>query len=78
MALNKFDPRVDQLVVETRTSWDSSVGELPAEDKTWVARTIHQNPSLATNVEYERAHSGFTRHITVTLEDIQKLYMEKA
>lgn len=77
MALDKFDPRVDDLVMETRTVWDPSVGDLSAEDKRWVARAIHQNPSLAANVSYERSHTGFVRHITVTLEDIQRLYLAR-
>lgn len=70
----KFDPRVDDLVMETRTLWDDSVGELSDEDRRWVARTIHEHPQLASKIRYERSHTGFTREITVTLEDIQKLY----
>lgn len=70
----KFDPRVDDLVVETRTLWDDSVGELSDEDRRWVSQTIHEHPQLAGSVRYERTHTGFTREITVGLEDIQKLY----
>lgn len=77
MALDKFDPRVDALVMETRTVWDPSVGELSPEDKHWVSQAIHQNPELATRVTYERSHTGFVRHITVTLEDIQRLYLSQ-
>ncbi|MCA9036125.1 MAG: hypothetical protein KDA91_13405 [Planctomycetaceae bacterium] len=74
----KFDSRIDALVVETRTSWDPSVGDLPPQDRQWVAHTIHQNPSIARNIEYIRTHSGFIRHITVTVEDIQQLYLAKS
>jgi len=77
MALNKFDPRVDDLVMETRTLWDESVGDLSEEDRLWVSEAIHQNPALASKIEYERSHTGFTRIITVTLEDIQKLYLTR-
>ena len=70
----KFDPRIDDLVMETRTVWDDSVGEISDEDRCWVSETIHQHPQLAGRVHYERTHTGFTREITVTLEDIQKLY----
>lgn len=77
MALDKFDPRVDDLVMETRTSWDPSVGDLSDEDRRWVARSIHQNPQLASRVTYERSHTGFVRLITVTLEDIQRLYLNR-
>lgn len=71
---NKFDPRVDNLVMEIRTLWDDSVGELSDEDRRWVSRTIHEHPELAGSIRYERTHTGFAREITVTLEDIQKLY----
>ena len=77
MALDKFDPRVDELVMETRTVWDPSVGDLAAEDRLWVSHSIHQNPSLAANIVYERSHTGFVRVITVTLEDIQRLYLSR-
>lgn len=78
MALDKFDPRVDQLVMETRTSWDPSVGDLSPEDRRWVADAIHQSPSMAAKVAYDRSHTGFVRHITVTLEDIQRLYLARS
>lgn len=77
MALNKYDPRVDDLVMETRTLWDSSVGDVSEEDRKWVAESIHRNPQLASSVQYERSHTGFTRIITVHLEDIQKLYLAR-
>ena len=75
--MDKFDPRIDALVMETRTSWDPSVGELSDEDRRWVAKSIHEQPQLATHVAYERSHTGFTRTITVTLEDIQRLYLSR-
>ena len=74
---NKFDARIDDLVMETRTVWDPSVGDLSAEDRRWVASEIHKNPEVASNITYERSHTGFTRTITVTLEDIQRLYLSK-
>lgn len=77
MALNKFDARLEELVVETRTIWDSSVGKLEDEDRNWVATAIHRAPELASKIQYERAHTGFTREITVTVEDIQRLYQHR-
>ncbi len=71
---NKYDPRIDSLVVETRTLWGDDVGDLSAEDRAWVASAIQRHPQLAGNIEYERAHTGFTRIITVTADDIAKLY----
>lgn len=73
----KFDPKVDSLVMETRTRWDPSVGDLSDEDRRWVARAIHESPELASKISYDRSHTGFTREITVTLEDIQRLYLAR-
>lgn len=75
--MNKFDPRIDALVMETRTHWDPSVGTLSEEDRLWVAKSIHERPQLASHIAYERSHTGFTRSITVTLEDIQRLYLSR-
>jgi len=76
--MNKFDPRVDSLVIETKTVWDASVGNLGEEDRRWVASTIHKQPQLASGISYERNHTGFTRIIKVTLEDIQRLYLSRS
>ena len=76
-AYNKYDPRLEDLVVETKTVWDKSVADLSEEDREAVAREIHQAPQLADTIEYERAHTGFTRIVTVTAETIQKLYQMK-
>lgn len=73
----KYDARLDGLVMETRTLWDPSVGELSEDDRRWVSSELHNHPQLATNIAYERMHSGFARVITVTLEDIQRLYLSK-
>ena len=73
----KYDPRVDSLVVETRTFWDPAVGTLPEADKNWLASAVHSQPGQAAKIEYDRAHTGFTRTITVTVADIERLYQEK-
>ncbi len=70
----KFDPRLESLVVETKTLWGDDVGDLSDEDRAWVAAAIQQNPQLAGKIEYERTHTGFTRIITVTADDIAQLY----
>jgi len=77
-AYEKYDERVDSLVVEKKTHWDSSVASsLSAQDKEWLAAAIHKSPHLASKIAYERSHTGFTREITVTLQDIQRLYQER-
>lgn len=74
--LNKFDPRVDALVMETRTLWDPEVGELSEDDRRWLRDALHREPEKAAKLHYERSHTGFTREITVTVADIERLYRE--
>jgi hypothetical protein len=76
-AYNKFDPRLESLVVETKTHWSPDVQGLADEDRKWLAQAIHHKPELAGKINYERAHTGFTREITVTTADIERLYKEK-
>ena len=76
-AYKKYDPRVDSLVVETKTFWDPEVGELSDEDRAWLAEAVHREPAKASKIVYERAHTGFTREITVTVDDIRRLYEER-
>ncbi len=75
-AYNKYDPRVDSLVVETRTLWADDVGDLSDEDKKWLADAIHRRPDLAGTISYERAHTGFTREVTISAADVARLYDE--
>ena len=75
--LKKYDPRLDALVMETRTAWDADVGELPDEDKLWLSHELHSTPQDATTILYERSHTGFTRTITCTPADIERLYQQK-
>lgn len=76
-AHEKYDPRVDALVVEAKTFWDPAVGKLSDEDKAWLSAAVHREPQKASKIAYERAHTGFTREITVTVDDIARLYREK-
>lgn len=73
----KYDPRVDSLVMEIRTVWDTELAGLPEEDKRWLAEAIHRRPDLASKVAYDRSHTGFTREITVTAQDIERLYQQR-
>lgn len=71
---NKYDLRLESLVVEGVTLWDSEVAELTEEEKKIVAAEIHSHPELASKISYERTHTGFARVITVTVDDIARLY----
>jgi len=70
----KFDPRVESLVVETVTKWAPEVQGLTAEEKAVIAKAIHGRPQLATDIAYDRTHTGFIREITVHEADIANLY----
>jgi len=75
---NKFDPRIDALVMESRTFWDPELnGKLSDEDKALLAKAVHRSPDKAAKVNYERSHTGFTREITVTVADVERLYNER-
>ena len=88
----KFDPRIELLVVETRTVFDPEVeaeiqqldGELDGQidgdvdTHQLLSTLIHSKPELATQIFYERAHTGFTREITVTRADVERLFTELA
>ncbi|MFV0445207.1 MAG: hypothetical protein ACK5Q5_16645 [Planctomycetaceae bacterium] len=74
---NKFDPRVDSLVVETKTIFGDDMRDLSDEDRRWLAVAIQRKPHLASQVKYERTHTGFTREITVTAADIERLYADR-
>ncbi len=74
---NKFDARVDSLVVETLTRWAPDVaGQLGPDEQAVIAKAIHAAPRLATEVAYDRAHTGFTRTITVHAADIERIYLQ--
>ena len=75
---NKFDRRMDSLVVETRTSFSPEVSGLAAEDSQWISKAIHHHPELASQISYERAHTGFIRDIVVTAADVARLYETQA
>lgn len=75
--LKKYDPRLEGLVMETQTRWDSEIGEITEADKAWLATAVHQNPEAAANILYERSHTGFTRIITVAVSDIERLYQQR-
>ncbi len=74
---NKFDPRMDSLVVETKTRFADDVQGLSDEDCRWLATAIHRSPALASQITYERTHTGFIREITVGAADVARLYDEK-
>ena len=77
MAYDAYDARIETLVMETVTLWDPTLAKLPEDDKRWLAQALHAEPKLASKIRYERTHTGFTREITVTTADVERLYQQK-
>ncbi len=75
---NKFERRIDSLVMETRTQFAADVIGLSADDEKWVSHAVHAQPQLAAQVSYERSHTGFIREIVVTGADIARIYESHA
>ncbi|HBH51180.1 MAG TPA: hypothetical protein DDY91_04735 [Planctomycetaceae bacterium] len=76
-AEEKFDPRRETLVNETRTLFETGLAGLNSADKSWLAEAVHQHPEKAAKIGYERSHTGFIREITVTVADVERLYRER-
>lgn len=72
----KYDPRTEALVMETRTLWDDVTMKLTSEQRRQLAIALHNTPEAATTLVYERSHTGFSRIIHATDEDIQRVQSE--
>lgn len=74
----KYDPRIEDLVMETRTLWEDVTMELSLEQRRQLAVALHASPESAAALSYERSHTGFTRIIQATDEDIQRVQLAAA
>jgi hypothetical protein len=70
---DKFDPYREALVIETATVWPAEYDAWEAGDKARIAKLLHAAPEEAAELEYVRQHTGFTRQITVTSADIDRV-----
>lgn len=70
---NEYDPYREALVVEQRTLWPSDYDGWEESQKQRVAQRLHAQPGDAAELEYVRQHSGFTRQITVTPADVERV-----
>lgn len=68
-----FDPYREALVMETRTVWPASLGEVDLRQRQRVEEALHADPAQCGEIEYVRVHSGFCRTITVTAEDLERV-----
>jgi hypothetical protein len=70
---NEFDPYREALVVETNTLWPDELPAGNAEARERIAEALHARPQEASELTYERMHTGFSRVITVTEEDLKRV-----
>lgn len=70
---NEFDPYREALVVETETVWPSEFDTLEPAERDRIAARLHAEPEAAEEMDYVRQHTGFTRRITVTSQDLDRV-----
>jgi hypothetical protein len=76
-AHDHYDLKLETLVMERRTRFDADLAELSDDDRRWLAEALHAEPHKASQVRYERQHTGFCREIVVTRKDVERLYRER-
>jgi len=72
---DKFDPYREALIVETETVWPEEYDHLDDAEKARIEAALHAAPEGCT-ITYERMHTGFSRIITVTEADIERVGAE--
>lgn len=70
---NEFDPYREALVMETETIWPADYDTLEPAERQRIAARLHAEPDKAEEMEYVRQHSGFSRRITVTPADLDRV-----
>ena len=70
---DKYDPRLESLVVETATFWAPEIENRTDVDRVELASLLHKNPAAASTIHYERVPTGFIRQITATPADVERL-----
>lgn len=75
---NEFDPYREALVMEEVTNWGDVADDLDRMEQERLARELHGSAEDASNLSYERTHTGFCRVITVTEKDLQRLKAAKS
>jgi len=70
---NEFDPYREALVVENATIWPDEYDDWSPADRMRVETRLHAEPQKAAQLEYIRQHTGFSRQITVTPADLERV-----
>ncbi len=73
-AHERYDSRIESIVMERRTEFADDLGELTNYARRWLAAALHADPRHAARLRYERQHTGFLREITATRADVERLY----
>ncbi|MDG2381809.1 MAG: hypothetical protein P8N76_09050 [Pirellulaceae bacterium] len=70
---DKFDPYREALVIETTTIWPEEYSGMDTNSKRQIEQALHDAPENVSILTYQRLHSGFSREITVTEEDVDRV-----
>lgn len=70
---NAFDPYREALVVETSTIWPAEYDAWEPTAREQIEQRLHADPKSAAELDYVRQHTGFSRQITVTPDDLARL-----
>jgi hypothetical protein len=68
-----FDPYREALVVERVTLWPDELTNIDPAERERLEQQLHADPQKAGELAYVRLPTGFSRQITVTTDDIQRL-----
>lgn len=70
---NNHDAYREALVVETATVWPTEYDDMDESTRARFEQMLHAEPESAEELDYVRQHTGFTRQITVTSADVERL-----
>ncbi|MCP4194513.1 MAG: hypothetical protein GY768_28230 [Planctomycetaceae bacterium] len=70
---DKFDPYREALVIEMTTIWPEEYSGMDVSSKRQIEQALHDDPENVSNLTYQRLHTGFSREITVTEEDVDRV-----
>lgn len=70
---DKFDAYREALIMEVETVWPEEYDHLEPTEKSRLEELLHADPENASSLEYVRVHTGFSRKIVVTPEDLERV-----
>ena len=70
---DQFDPYREALIVEVETQWPDEYDDWEPAERARVERLLHERPQEASHLEYVRTHTGFSRRIVVTPDDVARV-----